>query len=78
MVTYCFVRKTTRSHSRPRDKSLTGCSLGVHSLNEITPVYVTGRISPLEPLSNSSLIELEILCGQRTGGIKAMTSDLFN
>lgn len=74
MVTYCFVS----SPSRPRDKSLTGCNLGVHYLNEIKPVYVTGGISPLESLSNSSLIELEILCGERTGEIKAITSVLFH
>lgn len=78
MVTYCFVKKTTRSHGRPRVKSLTGCNVGAHYLNEATPVYVTGRISPLHSLSNSSLKELEILCGERTGGIKAMTSDLFH
>lgn len=72
MVTYCFVRKTTRSHSRPRANSLTGYNVGVHYSNETT-VCVTGRICPLQSLSNRGLIELEILFGERTESIKART-----
>lgn len=55
------------------------------TLNETTPVYATGRISPLYSLSNSSLIALECLSGNSQyyvekgqGDMKAMTSDLFH